>query len=154
MTSAIPGTCPPRRFVRRRTGAFSLIEVVLAAGILAVAVIPVVGLLAVGLTSSKDSTTGLAVSNIVRSLRADSQTNACSFFNDTRTSPQTHYFTEGGYPTAGDTNTNAFYKVDVSWNAPASSVTSSTSARVVLVNISYPYPANAQSSVTSFFVAQ
>ena len=118
-------------------------------GILAFAVIPVVGLLATGLTSAKDSTTGQAVANITRSLRADLQTTP-----GLTTGPQTHYFTDGGYPTSGDTSTNAFYTAVLNSAAPTNSITSSTSARVIVVSISYPYPVNAQSSTFSFFVAQ
>ncbi|MBE7157256.1 MAG: hypothetical protein INR62_02250 [Rhodospirillales bacterium] len=141
--------------VRRRAQAFSLIEVVLSAGILAFAVVPVVGLLAMGLTSTKDSTTDLAVANIVRSLRADFQANTGPFFTAAPAAPQSHYFTADGYPTtATDATAKPFYQADVSWSVPTSSVTTSNSARVVSVSITYPYPAHAQSSAASFFVAQ
>ena len=135
----------------RRNCAFSLVEVVLALGILSFAGLAVVGLLVAGLNSSRESNTKLAVANITRHLRADLQaTNYTSLTNGT------NYFTDEGYQITNGTTSNRFYTAVISPAAPVypTNGTTSTNAKTVALNIFYPYPANALGITNSFFVAQ
>jgi uncharacterized protein (TIGR02598 family) len=144
-----PGTgliCPSK-------SGFSLVEVVLALGIFSISILSIVGLMATGLNSASGSSTNLATTNIMRELRSDVQSMPFSSLSRTG-SPVIYYFSVEGYQT---TTVGAyFYKVTLTPVAPTypSSASTFVNADVISVNISYPYPANAQTITNSLFVAQ
>jgi uncharacterized protein (TIGR02598 family) len=89
-------------------GGFSLIEVVIAIGVMAFAMTAMIALLSVGMTSSRDSTSDTTLGDMatfmLNNMRA---TNAATNWVDGTTT--TNYFDEsGGYLT--DSPTNAFYR--------------------------------------------
>jgi len=135
----------------RNKRAFSLVEVVLALGIFSVSILSIVGLMATGLNSANGSSTNLAVTNIMRELRANIQ--SMPFSNLSRTGSITYHFGTDGYT---NTASSAYYYTAIlTPAAPAyPSGTSSTNADTISVVISYPYPANSQSITNSIFVAQ
>ena len=91
--------CPSGgRFKGRIKKGFSLIEVVLALGVFSISILSITGLMATGLSSAKGSSTNLAVTNIMRGLRANVQ--SMPFSNLSRTgSPITYYYSADGYQT-------------------------------------------------------
>src|ERR1700679_3083285 len=132
---------------KRKNRAFSLVEVVLALGIFAFAVLSIVGLMATGLNSAKDSSTNLAITNINRNLRADLQ--ATPYSSLASATSTNYYFTDGGYPTTQSSPAPSapFYAVVLTTNAsiyPTGIGVPSTNAATVNVKISYPYPVDAQ----------
>ena len=139
----------------RNKRAFSLVEVVLALGIFSVSILSILGLMATGLNSANGSSTNLAMTNIMRGLRADMQ--STPFANLTRGSSGsiTKYFGTDGYETT--TVKDYFYQVTLTPNAPiypTGLTTTSANADTISVTISYPYPANTQAITNSLFVVQ
>lgn len=136
-------------FARRAGTAFSLVEVVLAIGIVSFAVVAMLGLMATGLRSAEGSAVDLALANITRSLRAEAQATP---YADLSRGEQTFYFTEGGYPTPDNSTEGAFYRVVMTPAVPAGSITTNN-ALVMGVQVYHPYPAQAQSNAFALFVA-
>jgi uncharacterized protein (TIGR02598 family) len=139
--------------------AFSLIEVVIALGIFSFALLSIMGLMAEGMNSSRNSSTNQAMANISRNLRANLQ--ATPFTNWISGTPAYYYFTYGGYPTtATSTGDNApFYTAALIPGAPAypgngTSPTTSQNAYTIVATVSYPYPGNALAVTNSYFIAQ
>ncbi len=153
-------------FFRRLCGnnAFSLVEVVLALGIFAFAVLSIVGVLSVGLNSVSTSNNSFAIANITRSLRANYQSMAYSTAvpaASPSSSPSPVYFTGAGYRTDPTTPQNVndpvFYTVvctPTTTNTAPGSLINSQNAAVVAVKISYPYPSSAQTNTFSLLLAQ
>jgi uncharacterized protein (TIGR02598 family) len=135
----------------RKSCAFSLVEVVVSLGIFSFAVLSIVCLMATGLGSAKDSNTNLVIANITRNLRANLQ--AMPYSSLVSGTPITYYFTDSGFPTA--TPSTCFYTVVMTPGVPVyPSGATSQNAYVLAVNISFPYPANANAITSSLFVAR
>lgn len=71
MIPSFPASHHSQRQALRRAAAFSLVEVTLAIGIVAFALIPIVALLPVGLKSAGDSTSESQAVNLLNSISAD-----------------------------------------------------------------------------------
>jgi uncharacterized protein (TIGR02598 family) len=135
--------------------AFSLIEVVIALAIFSFALLSIMGLMAEGLNSTRNSSTNQAMANISRNLRADLQ--ATPFTNWTSGTATNYFFTYGGYPTTqSGTDANApFYTAALKPGAPIfPGNATSLNAYTVVAAVSYPYPANAQVLTNSYLIAQ
>jgi uncharacterized protein (TIGR02598 family) len=144
-----------RRLFRRNEAAFTLVEVVLSLGIFSFALLSVLGLMATGLSTVKNSSTNQAITNVNRELRATLQ--ATPFTNLVIGTPATYYFTASGYiTTASGTAANAPFYTAVMAPAAPTYPAGGTSANAfsVSVSIAYPYPANSQFVTNSYFVAQ
>ncbi len=140
---------------RSRRAAFTLIEVVVSLGIFSFALLSIVGLMATGLSTVKNSSNSQAVTNINRELRAALQ--ATPFTNLVIGTPTTYYFTANGYQTTKTgTSPNApYYTVVMSPTTPTYPAGgTSANALSVSASIVYPYPANTQAVTNSYFVAQ
>lgn len=141
--------------------AFSLIEVVLALGIVSFAMMAVVGTLPVGLRSSQQSRTQIAAANIARQIQGDLQ--QISFQNSStdaltveKLPSNPFYFSQDGTRSVAS---DAYYVAKFTLNnvsAPGLSVNSSN-ARSVKVSITYPASAteaNRQQVVYSLLLAK
>lgn len=134
---------PYRRARRSRHGGFSLIEVVLAIGVMAFAVIPIIGSLAVALDSSRLAELDLKKTLLTRTVRSHLQTEAAAgltrfdnLVTELRASNgRTIYLGEDGrlLPFSGTTPTNAYARCQVaigpngfSTNAPDRAIASMT----------------------------
>jgi len=121
-------------FSRSRTKrGFTLTEVVLALGIVAFAFLPVLGLLPVGLDTSRQAIDATVESQIVQGLSSKA---IQADFSNLGTFTNSFYFDYQGNST---TETNAIYKVgfDISSSTklPSSSTTLGTSSRLATVTI-------------------
>lgn len=124
--------------------AFSLIEVVLALGIVSFAMMAVVGTLPVGLRSSQQSRSQIAAANIARQIQGDLQqisfrSSVADAFTIEKLSTTPFYFSQDG--TRSEAR-DAYYVAAFTLNdvtAPGLSVNSSNARRV---NVSISYPAN------------
>jgi uncharacterized protein (TIGR02598 family) len=91
---------------RKKTNkAFSLVECVIAVGVVSVSLVPMIGLLPVGLTGASSSSTQTSASNIATAIAADLRTaeGASSprfAINLGSTADQTVYLDEAGAPSA------------------------------------------------------
>lgn len=141
--------------------AFSLIEVVLALGIVSFAMMAVVGTLPVGLRSSQQSRSQIAAANIARQIQGDLQ--QISFQNNSsdaltieKLPDNPFYFSQDG---TRSEERDAYYVANFTLNqvtAPGLSVNSSN-ARSVKVSITYPASvaqANRQEVVYSLLLAK
>jgi len=86
----VPKTCVP--IFRQQAKAFTLVEVALALGIFAFAIIPVIGLMGTGLKVSKESIDASTTANIYRLAEAMLSTNAA-------VTSTNMYFSNEGEPT-------------------------------------------------------
>jgi uncharacterized protein (TIGR02598 family) len=116
--------------------AFSLIEVILAIGIVAMAILSTIGLLTIGLEMNRDSVARTGAASIAREVSADFQMlqdwgrpspRLRVTPNPGASSPTTFYVsTDGTYESAEDANTEerigAAYRVDVSFGPAAGAV--------------------------------
>ena len=143
--------------------AFTLVEVVLALGIVAFTVLPLLGVMSIGLNSVSSSNNSFAIANITRSLRANFQSADYATATATTASSKPLYFTGAGYPgdPANPSNVNdpIYYTVTcnpVKTNSTSTSpsLINSQNAAIISVSVSYPYPGNNQSSAFSLFLAQ
>ena len=147
---------PMRGFRPAGTTAFSLVEVVLAMGIIAFALIIMLGLLPVGLKSNIDSVGESQAVNLIQSLIADRQTTAYSanslvynipaLTNVTTPLTSTIYVNEDGVTTNAQP-TSARYRVTYTVN-PASIVTATATnypatslPQPVFINFRVSWPA-------------
>jgi len=98
----------------RHSGAFSLIEVTLALGIVAFALVAILGLVPVALRSAKEATEDTRVSLIAQDVAVRSRT---LFSSTAAPSPSTNwwYDTEGRFldQSAGVNFSNAFFRVNI-----------------------------------------
>ena len=142
---------------------FSLVEVTLALGVAAFALIAVYGLLPIGLNSNRTAIEQTAATNIATSIVADLR----ATFPTSTTSPRlgmsipaagsspstvTYYLDENGgpFPAPSAVTPNSRYRATISWIAPATGTRTATLATIAL---GWPAPAstaNAAGSVTVF----
>ncbi len=160
VTMALRRKLPPSRSRQ----AFSLVEVVLAIGVVSFAMMAMLGTLPVGLKSSQQSRTQVATANIARQLQGELQQIS---FNSDGTSTDTltvqnlaanpYYFTlEGTKTTAG---ADAYYEASFAVggvNLPGLTV-DPTNARNVTVTLTHPLGvavANRQKTVFGLLLAK
>ncbi len=146
----------------KSTRAFSLIEVVLALGLVSFAMMAVVGTLPVGLRSSQQSRTQIATANIARQIQGELQqisfsSSTSDKFSMANLKDTPFYFSQDG--TRLDESTDAYYEAEfgiTDITAPGLSV-KDTNARSVKVTISYPASvarSNRQEVVYSLLLAK
>ena len=130
----------------RRAG-FSLVEIVIALGIMAFCVVPLVGVLAVAFQQSREAQEKTEIAFVLQSMQASLRGAVSQGINSLdllkarlSTAPQTNFFADGGRflgtnaTVSGVTN---FYRCVVSTNAFPSSPTRLS----VTVEVQYPAPA-------------
>jgi uncharacterized protein (TIGR02598 family) len=108
--------------MKRRSSAFSLVEVTLALGIAAFCLIAVFGLMPVGVQTNRNATSQTAATSVITAIIADLRAtprmnNTSSQFGITfGTNPPPLYFDESGQlATAG----NSRYQLNITWNSSA-----------------------------------
>lgn len=149
-----------RRLTAQR--AFSLVEVVLAIGVVSFAMMAMVGVLPVGLRSAQESHSQVAMANIARQLQGELQqisfrsdsTNALTIYSLTN-SPL--YYTLEGTKTTSSTDGYYLARFDVNNAQVSGSSFSGSNARRVTVTLTYPRSApeaNRQQSVFSLLLAK
>lgn len=153
---------------RRSIRAFSLIEVVMAIGVVAFALVAIASTLPVGLQSMRDSQNDQATATIENQLRGELQeisfvsTNAVSSCL-TDLPGQKYYYTVEGVKTTSTSTTMlpyyqaAFAVTDAAVNGKAYDATTLTkpnNAAVVTITLTYPYPALSQSTTFSMFATK
>jgi len=142
-------------FGLRRVHAFSLVEVTLALGIAAFCLIAVLGLLPIGVQTSRNATSQTAATNVMAAVISDlratptSKSNSVQFGITYGTSgTQTRYFDATGTASISPT-TNSRYRLDVTWNSAP------TGLRYADVKVWWPAAATAAnaSDSTEMFAA-
>lgn len=151
-----------RRVSRRHSQAFSLVEVVLAIGVVSFAMMAMLGTLPVGLKSSQQSRSQVATANIARQLQGELQQIS---FNTTSTDTLTvqnlagtpYYFTLEGTQTTD--LADAYYEASFAVggvNLPGLAV-DPTNARSVTVTLTHPVGApvaNRQQTIFALLLAK
>ncbi len=140
-----------------RPGAFSLIEVVLALAVFSFSMLTIVGVMATGLSSAGDASRNVALANIQRLLRAN--VNAADYANITTMGTTPAYFTSSGYPTTQSPASavdNPYFTVTYATGTPKTtdSVIGTSSGKVILASVTYPFPSDARTNTFSLFIAQ
>lgn len=156
----VQGSSPRRRLARSRS-AFSLIEVVLAVGVVSFALMALIGVLPVGLQTVQDSRVQAARSNIVQQLRGvlqqipfSSSSSGSNSFDINSLKDEIFYYTEEGMET--DSASTAYYRAEFEVeNAGMPGSTSATTfdptnAKMVKVTLSYPQNRPEQNQKHSF----
>lgn len=141
---------PSSGFSRR--GGFSLIEVVLAIGVIAFAVIPIIGSLAVAMESSRLAELDMKKTLLTRTVRSHLQTEAASglprfdnLVSELRTSGasggRTMYLAEDGrlLPSSGTPPTNAFARCQVAIG-PGGFSTNEPDRAIASMTLQFPAP--------------
>jgi Tfp pilus assembly protein PilV len=140
----------------RVAAAFSLVEVTLALGIAAVCLISVIGIIPVGVKTTRDATSQTAATNIMAAVIADlratpTTTNSSLQFGlgFGSAGTQTRYFDGSGMPSLSLT-ANSRYRSDITWSVPP------TGLRYVDVKVWWPAAAGTSdtaSGSTEMFAA-
>jgi uncharacterized protein (TIGR02598 family) len=142
-------TTPPFISFGRRSRAFSLVEVVIAIGIISFAMIALLGLLGSSLSTSKHARNDTVLASLAQRVLSETMTNTATALS---TLSATEYFTEDGFPT---NNLAAVYKCTISgqpltaanYTLPLGNTTSGLS--YVRITFSWPVAA-AQPNVQTF----
>jgi uncharacterized protein (TIGR02598 family) len=147
----------PRSRRSGRLGAFSLIEVVLALAVFSFSMLTIVGVMATGLSSAGDSSRNVALANIQRLLRAN--VNAVAYANISAMGTTPAYYTSSGYPTTQSPTSavdNPYFTVMYTTVTPKTtdSVIGTSTGKVVLATVTYPFPSNVRTNTFSLFIAQ
>ncbi len=140
---------------RKSLGAFSLVEVVMALGVASLTMVPMLGMLPIGLSNSRSSTAQTGAMNLITAIAADLKATGSGATVSPRfglatnaTAGQTYYFNDEGTVSAA-LQTDSRYKaavqavwmpstretvqrVTLSWPAQASASTLGGSADVVV----------------------
>jgi uncharacterized protein (TIGR02598 family) len=147
---------------RGKIHAFSLVEVVLAVGVVSFALLSVLAMLPIGLTSVQNAEFLQATGNITDQIRG--QLPLLSFSGSGSGSIRglastINYYTTDGVPTT--TTASEYYKAifkvtSISSSQPVvdANFNSTSSAQNVTVILTYPYPVCNQTNTFSFFVAR
>lgn len=136
----------------RRCGAFSLVEVTLALGVVAFALVAILGLVPVALRSAKEAVDDTRVSLIMQDVSTRTRT---LFSSSSLLSPATNwwYDTEGRYidQSAGANFSNALYRVSIVSGDLATYPTNvtETTLRGVKANIFWPVDKNSGAEIPS-----
>jgi uncharacterized protein (TIGR02598 family) len=137
------------------SAAFSLVEVTLALGIGAVCLIAVIGIVPVGVKTTRDATSQTAATNIMAAVIADLRTTPTTTNNSVQfglgfgaAGTQTRYFDDSGTPSLSLIATSR-YRLDVTWN------TAPTGSRYADFKVTWPAAATAAnaSGSTEMFAA-
>ena len=135
--------------------AFSLVEVTLALGIAAFCLIAVIGIIPVGVQTTRNATSQTAATNIMAAVIADLRATPTTTNNSIQfglgfgaAGTQTRYFDDSGTPSLGPTATSR-YRLDVTWNSPP------TGLRYAYLKVWWPAAATAAnaSGSTEMFAA-
>lgn len=146
----------------RRIRAFSLVEVVLAIGVVSFAMIAVLGALPVGLKSSQESRGQVTTANIARQLKGELQqlsfdhTSSDGITVENLGDNPFYYSLEGNRSDAGSAYYEAAFSV-TNVSVPGQLTIDPANARNITVTLSYPVnvaPANRQHATFSFFLAK
>lgn len=135
MTTSSPKNTQPLRFRNccKALKGFSLIEVTLALGVTAVALITLIGMVPVGLNTFRTAIETTVRTDVTRRIIADlQQTPFASISN----SSSPIYFTDEGIPVGNSPTTNSVFKVDYSVDSNAKlpgASTNTTSLKRVFV---------------------
>jgi len=159
------GLLPPKKTVRRlfsctspvdgRTG-FSLVEITLVMGIVCFALLPILGLLPIGLSTISAATTQTSEANIAKEMNAELQRISLSEITDL--SQMIYYYDKSGSPVTNAKD--AFFSANFSINnpcLPGVPLDFDTIAKTVVVTLRYPHniPTAAQKTfVFSLLAAQ
>jgi len=131
-------------------GGFSLIEVVLALGIVAFALVAILGMIPIGLEAMRSSVEGTTSNLIMQDIRA--RVEGLPF--KAQDLPASYYDQQGMHAGAAS---NAYYKVDVRVASPLQSPTNAGYMAVV-VTLAWPVqadgslPVRSSKAVSSFYV--
>jgi uncharacterized protein (TIGR02598 family) len=113
---------------KRRTSAFTLVEVVVGLGLIMFALVPIMSLLPVALNTSADSNRVTYTSNIMQQLTNEANLTDYSALDNLAT---TRYFDDQGFEITGASSSNWTYKAVVT-------LTSINSAWTQYSNMAYP----------------
>ena len=135
---------------RRRRQAFSLVEVTLALGVMAFCIVPVFGLLPVGINSNQTSLNQTRAASVAANLCADVRGTALTNTKSPRfgvdvadAGSQTLYFTEAGDAVTTATAFNARYRVSVTVTPPPTAGTASAAQGATWLSVLVTWPAAA-----------
>jgi len=129
----------------KRCGAFSLIEVTLALGVVAFALVAILGLVPVALRSAKDATEDTRVSLIAQDIAVRSR---ALFSSSSALSPSTNwwYDNEGRFidQSSGANFADAFFRVGVVGGDLATYPTNVSGSTLRAVNVTVAWPVNTE----------
>ena len=130
---------------RNSLAAFSLVEVVVALGVAAFTMVPMLGMLPIGLSNSRSSTAQTGAINLITAIAADLKATGSGSTTSPRfalatnaTGGQTYYFNEEGVVSTA-------LQLDSRYKASVQAVLTSTYETVQRVTISWPAQASASS---------
>lgn len=141
---------------RRTIAGFSLIEITLALGIVCFSMLPILGLLPIGLSTLSDAATRTGEANIAKEISSELQQVPLSYINSLL--QQTYYYDRSGTPVQNAQD--AFFSASFALGSPEvpGLPTGYTSiAKTVTVTLRYPQniPTTAQKTrVFSLLIAQ
>ena len=130
-----------------RQRGFSLVEIVIAIGIVSFALLPTLGLLPIGLNSLRESMGQTAMANISQQIRGELQQisfNTSADFNIHNLSSTNYYFTREGLKTSAS-GADVYYEAALSSQdgAVAGATYDTASAQNVTIALCYPVGAPA-----------
>lgn len=138
-----PGRLPKSALASCRR-AFSLIEVVLAMGVVSFAILPLVAVLPIGLATVRDSMDETVTANIAQQVRGELQqlsfgSNSTDPVTISNLSSQTYYYTADGIKTQSS-DPEAYYKAsfEVGSAVAAGTTYGADNAKAVKVTLKYP----------------
>jgi uncharacterized protein (TIGR02598 family) len=142
-----------RDFCLSQAHGFSLIEVAIALGIVSFVLIPIIGLLPMGLATIQASENQTVMAGIAQQIRGQLQEIT---FSSVATLPQTtYYYTNEGVPTAS--SSGGYYAVSFTVKGAlipgggSSTFDNANAAQTVVATMTYPVGAPASSQKTSVF---
>lgn len=149
------------RFTGLGNKAFSLVEVVMAIGVVSFALLAVVGTVPVGLETVRESMVQAATANIARQLRGELQqisfnTSGSASYNISNLPQKSYYYTQDGMVLPG--TDGAYYKaslavdeVSVTGTAGDSATFAPDNVRGITVTLAYPQAASVANQKTAVF---
>jgi len=124
-----------RRKVNQQSGAFTLVEVTLAIGIMAFSLLALLGLFSVGFQASRRSADATTLPKVIEQLKQEEKSGSGTEVGATRTV----FFTYDGEET---TAANAHYQCEIEATSPDVTVLPHTSGNLVLLTITITSPGN------------
>ncbi len=117
---------------RKKHSGFTLVEVVLAVGVIAFAFVTTMGLLPVGLNVSREAVDTTVVSHIYQNLSSQAQQTDFSRLNTLNA--QAHYYDQQGKSVDAN-STNSIYKAEYKVNTSTAFPSNQVSSRLATVSI-------------------
>lgn len=124
-----------KRKVNQQSGAFTLVEVTLAIGIMAFSLLALLGLFSVGFQASRRSAEATTVPMIIELLKQEERSGSGTAVGTTRTA----FFTYEGEETTAE---NALYQCTIKAILPDDTILPHTSGNLVLLTIAIASPGN------------